>query len=68
MSTHPVVKEPTALNALPAEINFIASGGVHSLLITKDEGQVYAMGSNHCGQLGIGPVHDKPLDKPSKVT
>ena len=59
------LKEPKLLNSIGTEINFIASGGVHTFFITRD-GQVFATGANHCGQLGLD-TEGLPVEKPSKL-
>lgn len=34
---------------LGEKINFISCGGVHSLLISEEKGNIFATGSNSCG-------------------
>jgi len=39
------VRAPYQLN-IGEDINFIACGGVHTMLLTRGEGRVFVMGSN----------------------
>ena len=46
---------------LPDQISSISAGEKHSLLLSTS-GEVWAFGSNDCGQLGTGDKQQDPLD------
>ncbi|CAD7963880.1 unnamed protein product, partial [Amoebophrya sp. A25] len=51
------VFEPTEVGSFPTSVVFVACGFEHCLCITKD-GQLFAFGRNHFGQLGTGRGRD----------
>ena len=61
------VTQPTVYNQLPLSdttyapviISTIAAGGAHNLISTT-EGDVYSVGANFHGQLGLGDFFDRP--------
>jgi len=45
---------PYYVQKIPDKVLEVACGEDHTLVLTKQEGEVYVMGSNQRGQLGIG--------------
>lgn len=41
-----------------AKFNFVACGGCHTVMITKDTGHIYSTGLNSCSQLGLDTTDD----------
>jgi alpha-tubulin suppressor-like RCC1 family protein len=45
---------PYFVTKIPDKVLDVACGEDHTLVLTKQQGEIYVMGSNQRGQLGIG--------------